>query len=48
MKLLNKLLNWLEKSSQRENDAYLSKATDIFDLENRMRNLEDKKFSSFL
>ena len=38
--LLDRLSNWVWRSEQRATEAYLAKATDIFDLEARIRQLE--------
>lgn len=43
--LLKKLTNWFESASQKEREAYLSKSSDIFDLESRIRNLENRKYN---
>ena len=41
---MQKLLTWLERNAQlrreREIETYLSQATDVADLKNRLRNLE--------
>lgn len=37
---LDRLDNWFWRQRQREREAYLAQATDIFDLEERMRRLE--------
>ena len=38
--LFDRLSNWVWSSEQRATEAYLAKATDIFDLEARIRQLE--------
>jgi len=37
---LGRLDNWFWRQQQRQREAYLAQATDIFDLEERMRRLE--------
>jgi hypothetical protein len=37
---LDRLDNWFWRQRQRERDAYLAQAMDLFDLEQRMRRLE--------
>jgi hypothetical protein len=42
-KLLKKLVDWFENAPQRDRDAYLSQATNIYDLENRMRQFDGQR-----
>lgn len=42
-KLLKKLVNWFENAPQRDRDAYLSKSTNIFELEKRMREFDSQR-----
>jgi len=43
-KWLERLDDWLARQRQREREAYLGEAKDIFDLEQRIRRLERSRY----
>lgn len=49
MTLINKIWNTIKPLSRREREeAYLSKATDLTDLERRVRKLDDDNLSGWV
>ncbi|MCG1042149.1 DUF3563 domain-containing protein [Mycetohabitans sp. B8] len=44
--LLMALSNWFEKAERRRREAYLAQSADIFELERRIRALENNGYRS--
>ena len=45
--LLTRLDHWFYRQQMNARDAYLAESTDIFDLERRMRHLEQRAYSCY-